>query len=127
MPDLGVITDSNLSFDLFIRSLVRKAHFKANLIRRRFTTRDHDILVRAFNTYVRPALEFSSTVWSPSYIGFINLIEGVQRRFTKRLFGLFDFSYGDRLILLKLHTLEHRRLLLDLHMCYKILHGLVEL
>src|SRR6266536_63355 len=125
VPDLGVSFDIGINFDQHVRLIVCRAHYKANLIRRSFATRDHSVLVKAFNVYVRPALEVASTVLSPCYKGLINLIEGVQRRFTKCLFGLFDFSYQDRLILLKLNTLGHRRLLLDLHMVFKVLHGLV--
>ena len=51
----------------------------------------------------------------------------MQRAFTKRLPGLSSFSYVDRLQILGLQTLEHRRLLGDLLMCYKIIHGLVAL
>ena len=54
-------------------------------------------------------------------------IESVQRAFTKRLPGLSSFSYVDRLQILDLQTLEHRRLLADLLRCYKIIHGLVAL
>ena len=55
----------------------------------------------------------------------IELIEKVQRRFTKRLRGLCNLSYCDRLIKLGLCTLELRRLHLDLLYCSKIVFGLV--
>src|SRR5260221_2773528 len=127
VSDLGVLSDPNLKFDQHIRTIVCKGHYKANLIRRSFLTRHHATLINTFNIYVRPALEYASSVWSPNYIGIITLIEGVQRRFTKRLFGIFEFCYGDRLILLKLHTIEYRRHFLNLCLCYKVLHGLVAL
>ena len=107
--------------------MVNKAHSKAGLIRRCLLTRDHSVLVKAFKTYVRPALEYASVVWSPSYIGLVDTVESVQRRFTKRLFGLYDLSYADRLTVLGLRSLKYRRLVVDLHMCYKILHGLIEI
>ena len=55
----------------------------------------------------------------------IELVEKVQRRFTKRLRGLRNLSYCDILTKLGLCTLELRRLLLDLLYCYKIVFGLV--
>ena len=61
-------------------------------------------------------------VWSPHEIGLINSIESVQRSFTKRLPGLRDTSYADRLSILKLQSLEHRRLITDLITCYNIIH-----
>jgi len=125
--DLGVCIDSKLKFDHHIHAIVNKAHSKAGLIRRCFLTRDHSVLVKAFNTYVRPALEYASVVWSPTYTGLVDAVESVQRRFTKRLFGLYHLSYAERLTVLGLRSLQYRRLVFDLHMCYKILHGLIEI
>jgi hypothetical protein len=68
-----------------------------------------------------------STVWSPSEIALIDALESVQRRFTKRLPGFSNMSYADRLINLNLQSLEHRRLINDLVMCFKIIHGLVDI
>jgi len=45
------------------------------------------VLVKAYVTYVKPILEYSSVVWSPYKIGDISCIEKVQRSFTKRLPG----------------------------------------
>ena len=64
-------------------------------------------------------------MWSLSLKKDIDLIEKVQRRFTKRLFGLEDLTYKERLELLNLPSLELRRLYLDLILCYKIVFGLV--
>ena len=78
---------------------------------------------RAFITYVRPLLEYSSAVWSPSLITLINKIESVQRNFTERLQGLQNLNYGERLNILKSKSLEHRRLITDLVTCYNIIHN----
>jgi len=78
-------------------------------------------------TYVRPILEYCSPVWSPCYVGLINKIEPVQRRFTKRLTGLYLLSYDERCKRLGIERLELRRLHADLIMCYKIIHGHVAL
>ena len=43
--------------------------------------------------------------------------------FTKRIPGLSNFSYSERLEKLNLQSLEHRRLLTDLTTCYNIVHG----
>ena len=59
--------------------------------------RRHNILVKAFNTYVRPVLEYASSIWSPTQIGLINRLESVQRRFTKRLPGIGHLTYRERL------------------------------
>ena len=50
----------------------------------------------------------------------IELVERVQRRFTKRLPGLKPYAYARRLEHLKLPSLELRRLHADLVWCYLI-------
>ena len=82
--------------------------------------------MKAFNSFVRPILEFSSVIWNPMATrGNINKIESVQRRFTKRLSGFGKLCYESRLTVLKTESLERRRLQTDLIICYKILNGIV--
>ena len=78
--------------------------------------------IRAYVSYVRPILEYSSQVWSPSYMSNIDKIEKVQRYLTRRLFSrlnLPESSYHDELQYLCLESLELRRLHFDLTMVYK--------
>ena len=80
-------------------------------------------MYNAFKIYVRPLLECSPQVWSPVNRGLINLIESVQRAFTERLSGFQNICYADRLVKLQLQSLEHRRLVYDLILCFNIVHG----
>ena len=54
--DLGVIVDSSLKFDKHISLTVRKAQQRAGLILKCFCSRDKDLLMKVFCTYVRPLL-----------------------------------------------------------------------
>ena len=92
-----------------------------------FFSRNLPLMSRAFTTYVRPTLEYASVTWSPSQITQIILLEGVQRTFSKRLPGLANLSYAERISILKLQSLEHRRLISDLIEVYKIIHNLSSL
>jgi len=125
--DLGITVSSDLSPSLYITDIVRKAHQRANMIFRCFLSRNIDLLVRAFITYVCPLLEYNSVVWSPSLKRDVILIEQVQRRFTKRLRGYRDLPYVERLKRLNLEMLETRRIKSDLVMCYKIIFDIVHL
>ena len=124
--DLGVTIDSRLKFDKHISLIVHKASLRSRLILKSFHSRDHSVLVKAFCTYVRPLLEYCSVVWSPHYYYLIDKIEGVQRFFTKKLERLGNTPYPTRLILLQLESLEYRRLIHDLVLCYKIQHRLID-
>ena len=48
-----------------INTIVTKASQRANAILRCFQSCDPCVLLRAFKVYVRPILEFNTTVWSP--------------------------------------------------------------
>ena len=125
--DLGVIVRNDLSPSTHVDDIVSKAHRRSKLILRTFVSRDVKLLVRAFITYVRPLLEYNTVVWSPNAARDIDAIEGVQRRFTKRLRGLGQYTYIERLSHLKLQSLEHRRLVTDLLWCYKIVFNVVNI
>ena len=124
--DLGVTFNNKFNFSSHIDKISHRASLRAKLILRCFSTRNVDILKRAFCTFVRPLLEYASIVWNPNYKKDINKIESVQRRFTKFLPGQYCSSYEQRLNNLGLESLNRRRLTADLVMCYKILHGLLD-
>ena len=125
--DLGITVDTNLRMSMHINNIVRKAHSRACLILKCFVSRNVSMMCRAFSVYVRPILEYCSPVWSPHLTKDIESIESVQRRFTKRLSGLFNLSYVERLELLRLQRLDVRRLIADLIFMYKLLFGLVKI
>jgi hypothetical protein len=127
VSDLGVVVDSDLRFSHNVNKIVSKAHKRANLILRCFITRDILSLTNAFKVYVRPILEYCSVVWCPHLVKDIDSIEKVQRRFTKRLPGMNNMTYYQRLRALGLESLELRRIRIDLLFTYKIMFGLVDL
>ena len=126
VKDLGILVDAKLKFDIHVNNIVSRAHQRANCIFRCFLSRDVEWLMRAFLTYVRPLVEYASPVWNPTAITLIDKLERVQRRFTKRLPGYGQLSYGQRLKQLNLRSLQYRRLVADLSFCYKIFHNLVD-
>ena len=97
ITDLGVIIDPNLKFKSHIQDIVNRALLRSSHIFRCFLSENNVNLVRAFKIYVRPLVEYVSTVWSPSDVALIDALESVQRRFNKRLPGFSDMSYADRL------------------------------
>jgi len=124
VSDLGVVVDAELKFSAHISQMTRKAHARSKLLMKSFVSHDISTLVKAFKVYVRPILEYASTVWSPHLIMDIESIEAVQRRFTKRLPGQWNVPYTERLKTVGLERLDVRRLRQDLIMTYKILFGL---
>jgi hypothetical protein len=78
----------------------------------------------AFITYIRPLLEYNSIIWNPNYIYLIDLIENVQRKFTKALPSISSLPYSERLASLNLDLLELRRVRFDLVYYYKVFNHL---
>ena len=79
---------------------------------------------------MRPILEYNALVWNPWLVKDIKTLERVQRYFTRSLFKRIKIpmtSYADRLSMLGFHSLEYRRVFLDLVMCFKIVKKLVDL
>ena len=123
VKDLGVVMSEDLKVSNHINTIVSSARMRAIFIRRCFKSQNISALVRAFKVFVRPILEYASPVWCPHLQKDIDLLESVQRRFTKLLPGMYHKSYKERLEACKLPSLELRRLLIDLILTYSLLHN----
>ena len=88
---LGIHTDSSLKFSSHISELVAKAQNRACVIHKCFLSKDRNTLVKAYETHVRPLLEYAVCVWSPYQLEDITKVESVQWRCTKRLYGLSNY------------------------------------
>ena len=120
---LGVYIDTNCNFKQHIFYIVKKARLTACNILRAFHGYKINILISLFKTYLRSILEYATAVYSPHYTYLILLLENVQRYFTKRLTGLWDINYNERLKICNLEQLENRRIANDLILVYKLLHN----
>jgi len=125
--DLGILINDNLYYKSHINSIVSKSLQRIGILFRGFLCRDLHFLRKAFIIYVRPLIEYNSILWSPNQKKYIDLIEKVQRRFTKRIPCLHNLPYLDRLKTINLESLELRRLHFDLFYYYKILHNLTDI
>ena len=120
VTDLGVLIDDKLSYKGHINVIVSKAMQRIGLLFRGFLCRDLTFLKKAFVTYIRPLVEYCSVVWSPCLKKYIDVLEKVQRKFSKRIPCLSSLPYKERLARLNLLPLELRRLHFDLTFYYKL-------
>lgn len=128
--DLGFIVSADLSFDSHYRSIVKKANYRIYNLFKVLRTRDPQIYLRAYKTYVRPIVENGVTVFNPVKRKDIDFLEGVQNSFTRKLvMRCFGLKYAqvpcgaERSKLLGLSSLSNRRRKADLLMMFKILSG----
>jgi hypothetical protein len=122
--DLGVTFSHNLDFKDHINKIVSRARQRICMLFRGFTSRNIDILMRAFIVYIRPVVEYNSVVWNPCTVHLIDILESVQRSFTKRIPSISKLTCTERLAHLNLDTLELRRLRFDLIFYYKVFNHL---
>ena len=121
--DLGVTFESNLKFDKHINNIVSKAQRTLALIKHTFDYMDRDMFLILYKSIIRPLLEYATCVWSPYLKKDIRKLESVQRRATKLVKDICNFSYEERLRSLGLPTLEYRRDRNDMIQVFKALHG----
>ena len=75
---------------------------------------------------IQSRLGYCSQLWSPSIASQIAKIEDVQRSFTKKIDGMEDLSYRERLTRLHMYSQERRRGRYMIIFIWKIAMGLVE-
>ena len=120
VKDLGIYISKNLDFTYQCNYVGNFAYRKIHLIFRSFISRDASFMIKLFTVYVRPSLEYGSQIWSPFLLKNIDVVENVQRYFTRGIPGLARFSYPERLELLNVQYLELRRIRGDCIMLHKI-------
>ena len=62
---LGVIFDRKLTFNPHIHSITKKAHNTRQFLQRTLWRCDQSTKAQAYTTFVRPIVEYASTVWDP--------------------------------------------------------------
>jgi hypothetical protein len=122
--DLGVHVDRNLSFDIHIGNIVSKANSTIGLIKRTFTNIDQSTFTLLYKSLVRPILEYCNSAWSPRLKRQSQLLERVQRRATKLVPQIREYSYTERLEALNLMSLKYRRFRGDLIETFKLIKDL---
>ncbi|XP_070547365.1 uncharacterized protein [Ptychodera flava] len=108
--DLGVLIHQSLKPTRMGVESARKANKVLGLIKRTMSYKSKDIIVRLYKQLVRPNLEYAVQAWSPWMAKDISILEKVQRRATKLVPGLCQLPYEERLRLLKLTSLQARRI-----------------
>ena len=122
--DVGVAFSPDLKFDEHINTIVSKANQLVGLIKRSFTHIDKTFMTKLYKAIVRPHLEYANVIWHPIYKRQIELLERVQRRFTKLIPSIKDLPYTERLKILKLPSIKYRQVRADLIQTYKIIHSI---
>jgi hypothetical protein len=122
--DLGLFISNNLSFSTHIDNIVSNATKKLFSITKKVVTNNKNILIKVFNTYIRPSLEYCSPLFNIQKLKFADQLERPQRKFTRILYRrIYGFtsnvpSYEERLKLFQMDSLATRRNVADIKIAH---------
>ena len=74
---------------------------------------------KLYKALIRPIAEYSSPVWSPFYKSHIELIERIQRNFTRYAMHYPPLNYKDRCVNMNILPLSFRREMADIKLFFK--------
>lgn len=132
IKDLGVYIDLDLKFSSHYEYITKKGYRNLGFIERNTRNFKSPWTYKAlYCSLVRSSLEYCTTLWSPSYITYIDQIEKIQKKFLRSL-GFRDCAIKDnhdyKTIMDKynLKTLQHRRDVFDILFILKLINAHVE-
>ena len=121
--DLGVYVSDDCSWTYHVNMIAAEARQVASWVLGAFRDRTILTMTTLFKSLVRSKLEYCCPLWNPSKIKDIQILENVQKQFTRRIEGLHEMDYWDRLKKLKLLSLQRRRERYTIIHTWKILNG----
>ncbi len=126
---LGVEIAKKLDWKPHVDKICSKANRMLGFVRKNLRSCPKSVKEVAYNTLVRPTLEYSSTVWSPHTAVCTNKIEVVQRHAAHFVLQRYHntSSVTSMLESLQWQTLAQRREIARLTMLYKIYNNLVDI
>ena len=95
--DLGVYFASDLKWRTYCQHSAAKATAVLGQLRQAFHAWNTQSFKTLYPAFVRPHLEYASSVWNPHRRTDVKTIENVQKRATKLVSRLKKFSYSDTL------------------------------
>ena len=85
--------DDEVHFKPQLLKAVKKAKARSAWVLRTFISRGENEMKTLWKSLIRPHLDYCSQLWSPATISEnINLMESVQRAFTKRIQGIYNLE-----------------------------------
>ena len=99
--------DRSFSNDAHIRNVALKASRLVGTVLKALSTRNIEFVVKIFAAYIRSVLKYAFVVWSPSGVALNDLLDNVQRPFTKHPRGMSRVCYDDHLIFINFLSKEN--------------------
>lgn len=126
---LGVYINGKLSWNHHVDAVTKKATSTLWFLHRNTASCPRPVKEYCYKAYIRPQLEYASTVWTPHTQRNINQLEMVQRRAARYVYRDFSPYSSPTTMLQQLgwETLEMRRQKAQLIMMYRIKNQLIDI
>ena len=126
---LGVTISSDLSWNVHINNITKKANRTLGFLRRNVSKCPKEVKTKCYETFVRPILEYSSSAWAPHTLRDIQSIEAVQRRAARFVTGDYGrtSSVSSMMNTLQWDSLHQRRTRAQVLMFYKVVTSIVDI
>jgi len=126
---LGVTLTSNLTWSEHTNNVVSKANKSLGMLQRNLKVAPNTVKSQAYQTLVRPQLEYACTVWDPHTQQDVDRVEAVQRRAARFCFRRYDRMCSPTELMSRLGwaRLAARRQQARLIFLYKMCHGLLNI
>lgn len=122
---LGVTLTTNLSWTTHINNICGNASRSLGYLRRNLRKTPTNVRKLAYLTFVRPKLEFASSIWSPHYIYLTTMLESVQNRAAR--FISQNYNWNESITQIKnnlsIPSLNTRRDVALILLFHKYVHG----
>ena len=109
LRDLGVQLTDDATFSEHIENICKKVRQKCGWLHRSFYTRNPNFMKHMFNSLIQPHIDYCSQLWMPQEGQNLDKLEKLLRDFTRKMPGLKELNYWERLKKMKMSS-EQRRL-----------------
>ena len=127
---LGINIAKDLSWNKQVSRVAAKGNRMLGFIKRNVITTSRSTKELAYNSLVRPTMEYAAAVWCPYYGNQIHDREMVQRRAARYCLPAYGYESVTAMIQqlkLKWETLEQRRLKARVVMGYRVVNDLIKI
>jgi hypothetical protein len=126
---LGITIAKDLRWNSHCHATIQKANRTLGLLRRTLGPCSKNVKARAYESLVRPRLEYASEAWNPSTVTLVNQLEQVQRASARFVFADYRRTTPVTPLITDLgwDSLHIRRLLHQSTMFYKIHRNIVNI
>ena len=80
-----------------MNKIINSSKIVMGMLLRTFSTREKEPMLKMFNTYIKSKMEYCCIVWSPVNQKWIYELEKIQKNFTKKIKGMEELNYHERL------------------------------